>query len=373
MTDHTCRFSLGSNMKFKQELCKLEKILNSHLIKIINPSIIDILTTYNTPQYSFLMFNNKPPIEQTTQSFQVTATGYNSQGSYTLTNSGNIVSFSSPTSNPSYILFTSSGSLTVSNLPSGQTLNVILVGGGGGGGGGGGKLYDSITNGGGGGGGGTGQYTSTKISSNGTFKIIVGKGGSGGSGSIDNGYTGKGGYSSSISGNNLYSKVSGGGGGGGGLVEKKPQKAQGGTGGSGSSKGGNGSGVDTTEGNGQNGKTITNSTFNTNLYIGGGGGGGSNSSTPGEPSGKPQGNYIYEEYYSNKWGGGNYNSGGGFSAAGFQNGPGPNGPAKLKNYYQFVGGGGGGGAGNNGTSTKGPASGGAGGGGANGCVLVYWN
>jgi len=98
-------------------------------------------------------------------SFSVSASGFNSLGSYTLEPSGNTVYFSSPTSQPSYILFTATngltgyniGSLTVSNLPPGQNLNVIVVGGGGGGGGGGGCGGDQLTGGASGGAGGGGS------------------------------------------------------------------------------------------------------------------------------------------------------------------------------------------------------------------------
>jgi hypothetical protein len=361
-------------MTFERKLCTLQAILNSAANKSLPPGLIENLNRYNTPQYANLMVDHNL-IETVFNSFSVSASGFNPKGSYTLEPSGKTVYFSSPTSQPSYILFTgyNNGSLTVSGLPLGQNLNVIVVGGGGGGGGGGGKDYDSRTNGGGGGGGGSGYFRSTTISSNGTFSIKVGQGGSGG-GSERQGNNGN---STSILGPYLSLSVRGGSGGGAGFTEQKPQQANGGSGGNGSSRGGNGSGIGQTVGNGESGTTYTFSTFNTHLYIGGGGGGGNNTSSRGEPSGSPQGNYIYQVDEFGTWGGGNgtYDGTayGGYSAAGYQNGPGPKGAAQLQNYWEFVGGGGGGGGGCGGDPLPGGAPGSSGGGGSNGCVLVYWN
>ena len=396
MSKNNCVFSMGDIIT-QAKMCALQSFLNvNDNGKKLPQEYIETLIRLNTPTYGYLMVARLGE-KATSTSVGVYASGFNTNGSFQINyqsdpslvsfpyiiESGTGIATSSNQILPSYILFTSSGSLTVSNVANGQYLNVILVGGGGGGGGGGGKPYLSDKNGGGGGGGGAGYSTQGTITSNGTFTITVGKGGEGGAGGgysgrkAGNGSNSPGGGSTYVSGPYGFQlSVKGGGGGYGGLAAGDKQQDTGGNGGKGGNGGGGRGSGEGTVGNGGSGQKIEPSeTFGKYLYIGGGGGGGNNTSTRstfGETAGNPQGQYLFDKF-GPYWGqgGGDPGTGSGISAAGVQNGTGNVG--EPSNYWSFVGGGGGGGAGNNGNSADGAGGGGGGGAGANGCVLVWWN
>jgi len=385
------------------KMCFLQNFLNiNDNGRKLPQDYIETLNRLNNPTYGYLMVSalgNK----LTTSSLGVYASGFNINGSYQINSSGNVVTLpcsfvsgSTPGSQiavssnqllPSYILFTSNGTLTVSNLTSGQfSINVIVVGGGGGGGAGGGKSRDSSKAGSGGGGGGTGGYSTGTITSNGTFAITVGQGAYGGecktsgdSGGI--GSSGKTGNPSSISGPNVNITAGGGYGGGGGGVgaqnQSYPGPGNGGGGGTGTvsgktvlgASGGNGISHDKSETSGGTGIIVDNSTFKQYLYIGGGGGGGFQSSQQNN-GGNPQGSVLFNDPNQNDgygpfWGAGGADQGNGISACSIQNNGG------KSSLFNYVGGGGGGG-GRAFDSAYAAIPGGPGGTGANGCVLVWW-
>ena len=191
--------------------------------------------------------------------------------------------------------FTSTGTTTW-NVPSGMSIDVMVVGGGGGGGGGG----TSASGGGGGGGGGIVATSGLAVTSSTTFTVTVGTGGTYGSSGDD----GQAGGSSSFTSSSPSITITASGGSGG--TKGSGSNGPGGAAGTGSCSGcatsispgggGGGTGADGVGVNGSNGVTLSGSSSSSYGLLrqgsssiavagGGGGGGGSTSSTGGTGGG----------------------------------------------------------------------------------------
>lgn len=312
--------------------------------KRINQSNMEKFNRLNTPQYAAYMV----PKGATVSPFTIDVTG-SYDTNYSLYTSGEYAG------DGGSLLFHTVGQsadITIYNLPSGTSINVLCLGGGGGGGGGGDDSSCGI------GGGGGGLYLST-ITVSGTYNITVGNGGLGGTGNSGGigGNGDNGGSSKVIGGNNYNVTAEGGTGGGGG------KNNYGGEGGNYNDNG------KITSGAGGNGGTVTtggnaitpynqqfyNSTYQ--LRCGGGGGKGSSSTAQ-----YYAGNWNnYTPAGNNNWGaGGNYNARGGIGNIFSISSP-P--PSEGSFPYSIFAGGGGGGA------SYGEYPGGNG---AQGFVLLYW-
>jgi hypothetical protein len=404
-------------MEFQRKLCKLEKILLSDRIKLLNPSTVEELVRHNNHQFMHHAVN-RPLEEKTKPVLDLASSNQSSASAISITSDGKYEKYGS------YYVFYDNQNITVTGLTgTNGYFRGFCFGGGGGGGGGGCKFKDSTVEGGcGGGGGGGGASIGVAIRNDGTYPLTVGQGGNGGAGgvsSISSGFgdNGENGGTSKI--NILVAPggtggeagatfgVPGAGGAGGSvnvakmssyneltsgcnvIIESPPQgKYNGGQGGNGSNDKGIG---------GQAGFNASSKYFKIqnnfiNLFYGGGGGGGN---FGGQMKSGPYGSYILTtEINSTSYTiGSQQQSGyGGCNALNkFTNNnlnyTGYNALSYTKNnifndtlnngigayeLFQFGGGGGGGGMGGIGDTGSNSQNGFNGGSGANGLVVLYY-